>query len=139
MSIDSAIRRFRSRQAGQFTATADLFRALGAPVYEDGESVYPVEQLYTDRPCKVTSNERSGSNVNVAETQVRQVDQDIKFAVDTDVRIDDIVVITSSEYNALSVGKQYRITDVDDREWQISRRCIIEETIAPMRVVEEGS
>lgn len=141
MSVDSAIARFRKRQADQFTQTCRIDRPVGETYYDPDaqESVQPVEPLYAAVPCKVTSNDRSGEDVQAGETEVRLLDVTIKFPVDTDVAMDDIVTITASKFHPLSVGKQYRITDVDDREWQISRRCVIEETLVPLLWEEEGS
>jgi hypothetical protein len=134
VSIATALTRFRAKQAEQFSQTCTVHRPVGEMTYDPDaqESTQPTELLYTGLPCKVTSNERAGSDVDAGETEVRLVDMMVKFPIDTDVAMNDVVTITASTYHPLSVGKQYRILDVDDREWQISRRCTIEETLVPM-------
>lgn len=134
MSIESALRRFRRKQADQFTQTANIDRPVGEMTYDPdlGTSVQQVVRRYTAVPCKVTANERQGLDVQVAETKVRIVDHTVKFGVDTDVAMDDLVTITSSTFSPLDVDRQYRITDIDRREWQVSRRCVVEEVMVPM-------
>lgn len=142
MSIATAITRFRLRQAEQFTQKATVRRPLGQMVYdaELGEDVQFVAVLHVDAPCKVTalSDTSKGRDVQAGETKVRLADGEIKFHVGLDVAVDDLVEITGSLYHPLSVGKHYRVTDVDEREWQIAHKCVIEETIVPT-LREEGS
>jgi hypothetical protein len=87
----------------------------------------------------VSSDDRSGEDAKAAETVLRLVDHIIKFPVGQDVQMDDVVTITSSTYNPTDIGRQYRITDVDRREWQISRRCNVEETVVPQLNEHGGS
>lgn len=133
MSIESAVTRFRAKQAEQFSQTADIYRPVGEPTFtpEDGYA-QPVVTVTAGVACKVTSNERQGQDVQAGETEVRLLDHTIKFPVDTPVEVNDIVEVTASTYNPLDTGITYRITDVDRREWQISRRCVIEEVIVPL-------
>lgn len=140
MSVASAVARFRAKQAEQFTQTCTIHRPVGEVTYnpDTQQSTQDYELLHTGMACKVAANDRAGEDRQAAETEVRLVDSTIKFPVGTDVAMDDIVTITASTFHALSVGKQYRISDVDDREWQIARRCTIEETLVP-RLWEEGS
>lgn len=137
--FDNALDFFRGQQAEQFTATADVFRPIGAPAFDEstGLVAQTVETVYEDEPCKVTSNDRAGQDVQAGETEARLVDSTVKFAVASDIHKDDIVVITSSTYNTADIGNRYRVTDVDDREWQVSRRCVVEETLVPM--IDAGS
>lgn len=140
MSIDSAITRFRKKQAEQFTQTCNIDRPVGEPIFDPdtNQVTQPVERRYTALACKVSWNDRAGQDVEAGQTELRVVDAEVKFPVGTDVAKDDIVTITSSTFHALGVGKQYRISDVDDREWQISRRCVIEETLVPMLWEDES-
>lgn len=141
MSIDTAIRRFRRRQEAQFTQRATIQRPVGEPVYdpEAQVSAQPVETVDTDVPCKITSGETQGSDVAAGQTSVRVTELVVKFPVATDARRDDIVTISDSLYDEPDIGRQYRITDVDRREWQIARRCAIEETSVAMLNLDEGS
>lgn len=140
MSVGSAITRFRARQAAQFSATAAVHRPVGEVTFtpETG-SVQPYDLIYPAIACKLTSEDRSGNDASAGETVVRLVDQLIKFPVESDLRMDDIVTITASTHNPTDVGRQYRVTDVDRREWQISRRCNVEETLVPQLNEEGGS
>lgn len=137
--FDTALDFFRDRQAEQFTATADVLRPIGEPTFNEmtGVVTQTVETAYEDEPCKVSSNDRAGQDIQAGETEMRLIDSTIKFAVALEVYKDDVVRIVSSTYNPTDVGKTYRITDVDDREWQISRRCVVEETLVPM--IDAGS
>lgn len=137
--IGAALEFFRDRQAEQFTATADVVRPIGEPAFDasTGLVAQTVETVYEDEPCKVSSNDRAGQDVQAGETEVLLVDSTVKFAVALDVHANDLVRIVTSTHNPTDVGKVYRITDVDDREWQISRRCVVEETIVPM--IDAGS
>lgn len=140
MSVASAIARFRSKQAEQFTATATVHRPIGEVVFtpETG-SVQNYELVYSSIACKLSSEDRSGNDVGAGETTVRLVDQLIKFPVESDLQMDDIVTVSSSLHNPTDVGRQYRVTDVDRREWQISRRCNVVETLVPQLNEEGGS
>lgn len=137
--FDAALEFFQDRQAEQFTATADIRRPIGEPTLNEdtGQVTQTTETVYEDEPCKVTSNDRAGQDAQAGETEVRLVDSTIKFAIETDVHPNDLVTIVTSIHNPTDVGKTYRTTDVDDREWQISRRCVVEETIVPM--IDAGS
>src|SRR5690606_8649122 len=118
MSLEGAIDRFRRRQADQFSQTCNVDRPTGEPTFNPATNTVtqPVERIHTGLECKVSSNDRSGVDTPAGETVVRLVDCDIKFPVGTDVAMNDLVTIVTSKYHPLSVGKQYRITDVDDRE-----------------------
>lgn len=137
--FSTALDYFRGQQAEQFTATADVNRPIGEPTFNEvtGAVAQTVRLVYEAEPCKVSSNDRAGQDVEAGETELRLVDSTIKFGIETEVYKDDLVTIVSSTHNPLDVGKTYRITDVDDREWQISRRCVVEETLVPM--IDAGS
>lgn len=134
MSIESALARFRKRQAAQFTQTADIDRPIGEAEFDPttGFTTQPVLRIRSGIGCKLTSNARQGEDVQAGETEVRLVDHTIKFDVGIDIEKDDLVTITNSKFNTADIGVQYRVTDVDRREWQISRRCVVEETLVPM-------
>jgi hypothetical protein len=135
VSIDSAIRRFRAKQAGQFSQTALLQRPVGETVYDPNTqaSVQPVVTIYTGVPCKVsTMGREQGSEVSAGQTEVRVTDLEAKFPIDADVLHGDLLTIVTSTFNTQDIGRQFRVTQIDRREWQISRKCAIEETIVPV-------
>lgn len=137
MSIATAIARFRAKQADQFTDEATVSRPVGEPTTDS--TTGEVTQDYTDvlaGPCKIRPLERSGSDVTAGETRVRQVDVGGKWPVDSDIRNDDIVTVTASEYDASMVGRQYRVTEVNADGWQIARVVGLEETLVPELNVE---
>jgi hypothetical protein len=133
VSIETVIDRARRRQAVQLTQRATIVRPTGPPTFdsETRESVQPVTTLHTDLPCKVTNNDRAGLDVAVGETEIRVTDREIKFPVGTVVAEGDLVTITAGTYNTVDIGVTYRITDIDRREWQVARRCVIEEVAVP--------
>lgn len=141
MSIDTAIRRFRERQAAQFTDFATIRRPVGEPTFDEdtGLATQEYETVGTLRPCKLTAHDPASRKVPAGETQLRVVTLQLKFPVEEDVQPDDIATITASTYNPTDVGKSYRIVSVDPRTWQISRLCEIEETLVPLLNEEEGS
>lgn len=135
MSVERALTRFRRRQAEQLTASAHIDRPLGPPAWdpESQATVTPVSRAYANRRCKVTSLEAEGTDRTTGQSEARFVGHLIKFDPDTDVRPGDLVTVVSSRHNPLDVGITYRVTDIDRREWQIARRCIVEEVVVPMR------
>lgn len=141
MSVDSAITRFRRRQAAQFTQRATILRAAGEPTFDEstGLATQPYDTIGTDRPCKLTADDPSHRKVDVGDTQARTTALRLKFPVGEDVEPLDVVTITDSVYNPTDVGRSYLVTAVDRREWQISRLCDIEETTVPELNEEEGS
>jgi hypothetical protein len=143
VSITRALARFRRRQADQLTARATIRRPLGAPIYDPelGQSVQPVAVIGTDVPCKVTALESFGRDAAAGQTEIRINQHMVKLPVGTDVRTHDVLELTASQHNPADVGLVVRVTDVDRREWQIARRCIVEEITAPTvwQVEEEGS
>lgn len=139
MSIPGALARFQARQAAQFTQRATIQRRVGEPTFtpEDGYR-QEVTTIAADVPCKVTSNERQGQDVQAGQTEARIVDHEVKFPVGTLVEKDDLVTVTASVHNPQDTDRTYRVTDIDRREWQISRRCIIEEVLVPTLYEEES-
>lgn len=137
MSVQGAITRFRRKQAEQFTATARVDRPIGLPAYDPDtqQSVQTVEVVGTF-PCKLTNLETTGVAVETAQTTVREVGHLIKFPVGTDVTNRDIVTILTTTYGS-DAGRQFTVDDVDRREWQISRRCTVTETVVPLSHEED--
>lgn len=129
MSLASSIARFNRKLEQQMTATAHVDRPVGEPVWDADEetTVQQYDRIYTDRPCKPKSDARDLRKLAAAETEVDLSDRTIKFDQDTDVRVDDIITITSSVYDPLDVGMTYRVVVVDRREWQIGRVVGVEE------------
>lgn len=138
MSVDSALRRFRGKQAEQFTQTARIDRPIGLPVYdpETRTTSQPVRTIGT-KACKTTNQDINGVDVQVGETTVRTVVNLVKFEPGTDLENRDLITIVSSKYNPSDVARQYRVLDVDRREWQIARRATIEEVVVPLSNVED--
>lgn len=139
MSVDTAITRFREAQADQFTQTATVTRPTGDVEFDEdtGLETRPADVIATGEPCKTTAVEQIGTDRTVGHADVRFNDLMVKFRHDLDVQRNDIVTITDSVYNPADIGLTYRVTDIDRREWQIARRCIVEEITVPH--VEEGS
>lgn len=137
MSIATAITRFRSRQADQFSDEAIVSRPTGE--LDTDPSTGEVTQDYDDvyeGVCKIRPADRSGSDVTAGETTLRMIDMVGKFPVDEDIQKDDIVTVTASLYDASMVGRQYRVTEVPADAWQIARVVGLEETLVPELNVE---
>ena len=131
MSIDTAIKRFRSKQAGQFTDEATVSRPVGEMTYDpDFGSVQDYDEVYSGE-CKIRPADRTGNEVGAGQTEVLIVDSTGKFPVDTDLQMDDIVTVTASLYDAGMVGRQYRISSAPSDGWQIARVVVLEETVVP--------
>lgn len=132
MSIETAIARFRARQAEQFSDEITFSRPAGELVTdsETGAVTQPYEDAY-EGPCKIRPADRGGNDVDAGETELRMVDMVGKFPVDSDIRKDDIGVVTASEYDASMVGRQYRVTEAPADGWQIARVVGLEETLVP--------
>lgn len=122
---------FRSQQAELFATDAVVERVVGEGEFDEttGE-VDPdeVEVIY-DGPCIIRPmKRREGSDVTTGEREVRFLDVEAKFPVDTPILKDDLVTVTASEHDPALVGVVFRITDVPLDEWQISRRAVLEQT-----------
>lgn len=133
-AVDAGLDFFRGQQADQFSQTATIRRPTGELVTNPatGLVTQPVATVATGARCKVTSGERVGQDIDVAETEATLVDHLVKFKVGTDVEKDDLIEITGSRYDAADIGRIYRVTSIDRREWQIARRCVVEEVLVPM-------
>ena len=132
MSIDTAITRFRAKQADQFSDEATVSRPAGEPT--TNATTGAVTQDYDDvltGPCKIRPAGRTGSEVTAGETEVHLFPMAGKWPVDADIRRDDIVTVTASLYDASMVGRQYRVTEAPADGWQIARVVGLEETTVP--------
>lgn len=138
MSIATAIARFRSKQAEQFTERATIHRPVGELATDPETGA--VTQTYdsrTGRPCKIRPAERTGRDAVAGETDLRIIEMDGKFPVDEDIRKDDIVEVTRSQFDASMPGRQYRVTQAAADGWQIARVVGLEETLVPELTPED--
>lgn len=135
MSVDSAIRYFRDRQAAQFTTTATISRSTGATyvagVYDDG-----YDAIATGVPCKIRPAETRGTDTQTGEREIVLTDFTGKFPVNTDIVVNDRVDVTASAYDTGLVGQRFRVAGVLYDEWQIARGVALE--LVPI-VEEPGS
>lgn len=128
MTVDSARLRFEGRQRDLFRDAAVLERA-GSATFNPTTGVYDPAtptQIYSGA-CLIRGFAWEGTDLESGGEEVRMRRYRVKFPVDTDVRVDDIVRPTASDYDASLVGRAFRITDVPRDGWQISRVCICEE------------
>lgn len=142
MSVDSAITRFRRRQAAQFSDRATIRRPVGEMGFDEdtGLASQEYETVGTNRPCKVVRDDRAGRNVNAGETTLLVSSRLVRFPPEEDAEVNDVVTITSSTYNPTDVGRSWRVADIERHTWQIARSCYVEETLAPqLNEEEEGS
>lgn len=142
MSIASAITRFRTRQAAQFSDTVTVRRQVGEASTDSitGGVTRNRDVVYSG-PCKVRPADRSGFDVHAGETEFRRIAMVGKFPVDQDIRKDDLVTVTASTFDATMVGRQYRVTDHAADGWQIAKVVGLEELLVPVVIAaeEEGS
>lgn len=134
MSIDSAIARFRTKQALQLTTTVTVTRNVGEPQTDDetGEVTQPTETVYTG-PAKVRpSRNRSSDDTRAGETLIGKPDYDAKLPVDTDVQRDDELTVTGSVHDAGLIGRRFVVRQSMFDEWQISRVLVLEELLPPL-------
>lgn len=132
MSIATALARFRVKQAEQFSDTATVVRPVGEPEFTGEHYSQDAVTIYTDEPCKIRPAAIGGEDQSGAgETLVSTPDSEAKFAVNSDLRIGDVVTVTASLYDAGMVGRTYRVKRVPADAWQIARVAVLEETIAP--------
>lgn len=139
MSIETAIERFRTKQAEQFSDTGTLHRPVGEPTTDPdtGAVTQDYDEVYDALPGKIRPAERRGSDIEAGETEVRVFDMTGKYPVDSDIRHGDIYTVTASTYDATMVGRQYRVAEAPADAWQIAKVISLEETLVPLD--EEGS
>ena len=129
MSVDTARAYFERRQADLFRDTATVTRP------GEGGTLNPVTGVWTPAattvvysgPCLIRGFAWEGTDVQYGDQEVRLRRARAKFPVNTPIRLDDVVVPTASTYDSGMVGKSFRVTDVPNDGWQISRWTIIEE------------
>lgn len=141
MSIESAIARFRTKQADQFSDTVTVARQVGELITdsETGEVTRDFTPIYAGL-CKIRPADRAGQDVHVGETELRRLTMVGKFPVDEDIRKDDVVTVTASRFDATMVGRQYRVTEHPADGWQIAKVVGLEETLVPeLTLVDGGS
>lgn len=141
MTVDSAITRFRRRQAAQFTDRATIRRPVGEPTYNPatGLSTQDFDTVATNRPCKFVKDDRAGRDVTAGESTLLVSSILCRFPVDEDVEVHDVITTTESQYNPTDVGRSWRVADIERHTWQIARNCSVEEIVAPPLNEEEGS
>jgi hypothetical protein len=130
MSLDTAISRFRRRQADLFRDTATVKR----PSTTDG-TLDPVTGEWTPATattiytgaCLIRAFVWEGTDVSVGGTEVRLRRVRAKFPVDIDIQHDDMIIPTASTYDESLIGVSFRVTDSFRDGWQIARVCIAEE------------
>lgn len=131
MTLDTAIARFRSRQAALFRDEIRITRASEEdPTFneETGEYDTPDPTEVYEGPCLLRpAGGLVGTDVIAGERELRLSDYVLKLPANTPVRNDDIGELTVSTYDADLVGRTYRITDVLRDGWQIARKCVVEE------------
>lgn len=130
MSIDTAIERFRRRQASLFRDECIVTRASeDEPTLNEGtgELEEAVPTTIYEGPCLVRSYSWEGSDTQVGEKEVRFQGARAKLPINTAIEKDDVLTVTASTHDANLVGHEFRVTDVFHDGWQIVRQVILEE------------
>lgn len=129
MTLDTAIARFRRRQADLFRDEATVQRPSGTGTLNPVTGVFtpdPATIIYVG-PCLLRAFVWEGTDVEAGGAEVRLRRVRAKFPDDTDVRHNDTIVPSSSVYDPSLVGVSFRVTDAFRDGWQIARVCIAEE------------
>jgi hypothetical protein len=127
MTLDAAIGFFRRHRTTLFRAECRIERKGGGePTFDPntGQVEGPAPEVIYEGPCNVREMPRSGTDVAVAEQEVRLGRADIWLPHDTPVREDDVLIVTVTKHDADMVDQRWRITDVFLDAWQISRRAL---------------
>lgn len=129
MTVDSAIARFRERQASLFRDDATVTRGGGGGTLDPNTGIWTPNTGTTvySGPCLFRSAASAGIDVQLGGTEIRLRQTQVKFPANTPVQVDDMVIPTVSTYDAALVGVPFRVTDVIRDGWQIARVCILEE------------
>lgn len=133
MTVDTAIARFRRRQADVFRDEATVSR----PVEGSGGTIDPITGVYTpvatsavyDGVCLLRALAWEGSDALIGDDLTRKRRVRAKFPVNVDIQVDDVVIPTASTYDPSLVGIQFRVSDNFRDGWQIARVAILEEVI----------
>ena len=134
MSVDTALARFRKKQAEQFDTDAEVWRPDGEPVFDPDTEVYDQPQILVyEGPCKVRpDSNRSTDDTEAGETLIGKPDFAVKLPVDADVQRDDVIVVTASKHDPGMVGHRYTVRKCQNDEWKIAQVAICEEILAPL-------
>lgn len=131
MSLDSAVARFRQRQADLFRDEATI-AAPGARVFNPTTNSYstPAGATRYAGPCLIRPLGVGGgathAQVEAQETNVSLLRLLAKFPANTPVELDDVVTVTSSTYDAALADRSFVVVAVDVDGAQVSRRVTIE-------------
>ena len=128
MALDTAIERFRRREAENMRSECTVTRETGEPELDlsTGELERDYETVYSGK-CSVRPATWVGADTQAGEQEVRLRSALGKLPHNTSVAKDDLLTVTSSEHDADLVGRVYRITDAFHDDWQIVRKVILEE------------
>jgi hypothetical protein len=78
-------------------------------------------------PCLLREFTWEGTTGEAGDQMVRTRGVEAKFPPDTDIAKDDVIVPTTSTYDASLPGVSFRVTDVFRDDWQICRKVIAQE------------
>lgn len=128
MTIATAVTRFRRRQAEQFSETATVTRPVGPPAFNrESEEVEQDYDAVTVGLCKIRPAQRAyGREVQAGEREVVLSPYVGKWPVDTPLRVNDVVTVTASLYDADLAVATFRVAAVHLDGWQIARVAELE-------------
>lgn len=142
MSVDIAVQRFRRRQEQLFTSEVLVTREVSEGEFDPETGLHDAAEAETvyEGPglIRPIGGQGQGSDVEVGERELRLGDARGKFPHDTDVRKDDIVVVTVDRHDTEMAGRRFRVTDVLPDSWQVVRNTVLEE-VTGGPVEEESS
>jgi hypothetical protein len=127
MTIDLAIEFFRQEELALMNSTGTVVRDDGEPTFNSstGEYSQPVTQVYSG-VVLIRMNAWQGSDVAVADTEVRLRPWRLKFPHGTSLLKDDRFTCVTSDNGAL-VDRVFRITDFYGDDWSPSAPYFAEE------------
>lgn len=131
MSVDTAIARFRRRQADMFFDTARVTRATGEePTFDEdtGEYTHAAPEEIYEGPCLIRASAWQARDVTTGEREIRFRTGKVKFPVDTPILKDDLVTCLTSRFDQGLVDAVFRVTDVPLDGLQIARVGLLEQT-----------
>lgn len=133
MSIHTVITRARAAQEGLFLDACEVRRPLGDPAYNPvtGNVAQPYDVVYTGRCRLLPELSRSSDEDEVGETLIGTPDSTIRFPVDSDIRRDDVAVMTACQYDASAVGREFVVRKAQPDGRQFARIATCEEYVAP--------
>jgi hypothetical protein len=129
VSIHTAIAHFRGEQRVLMLDTATVSRPGEGGTLDPNTGVWTPATTTTvySGSCLLRAFKWEGTDVQYGDVEVRMRGMEAKFPVDTPIRLDDIIVPTSSTYDTSLIGISFRVTDVKRDGFQISRFCICQE------------